>query len=136
MASKLALLMMVSLILTSCKEEDQKTEDLVQGYTATNSNSSPGYALKIISWDSTVLEQYKGVEDVNSGQKISSQSLFNIGSISKTFVAYAILNLASDQKLSLSDSIIKFFPDCIKNAVPAGSSTSRENGHALKTVEY
>ena len=111
MASKLALLMMVGLILTSCKEEDQKTKDLVQGYTATNSNSSPGYALKIISWDSTVLEQYKGVEDVNSGQKISSQSLFNIGSISKTFVAYAILNLASDQKLSLSDSIIKYFPD-------------------------
>ena len=58
MASKLALLMMVGLILTSCKEEDQKTKDLVQGYTATNSNSSPGYALKIISWDSTVLEQY------------------------------------------------------------------------------
>ena len=103
--------MMVSLILTSCKEEDQKTEDLVQGYTATNSNSSPGYALKIISWDSTVLEQYKGVEDINSDKKISSQSLFNIGSISKTFVAYAILNLASDQKLSLSDSIIKYFPD-------------------------
>ncbi|MBP6795009.1 MAG: hypothetical protein KA143_08145 [Saprospiraceae bacterium] len=75
MASKLALLMMVGLILTSCKEEDQKTKDLVQGYTATNSNSSPGYALKIISWDSTVLEQYKGVEDINSDKKISSQSL-------------------------------------------------------------
>jgi len=111
MASKLALLMIAGLILTSCKETDQKSNNLVLGYTAQNTISAPGYALKIVSWDSTVLEEYKGVKDISSGQKINAQSLFNTGSISKTFVAYAILNLAFDQKLSLSDSIIKFFPD-------------------------
>lgn len=111
MATKLMLLMIVALILTSCKNEAQKPHNLVEGYNIKNSTSAPGYALKIISWDSTVLEECKGVEDIRSGRKINSQSLFNIGSISKTFVAFGILNLAFEHKLSLTDSIIKFFPD-------------------------
>ncbi len=103
--------MVAGLILTSCKEDNQKSNSLVEGYTASNTDTAPGYALKIMSWDSTVLEEYQGVEDLSSGKKINSQSLFNTGSISKTFVAYAILNLVFDKKISLNDSLIKFFPD-------------------------
>jgi CubicO group peptidase (beta-lactamase class C family) len=40
-----------------------------------------------------------------------SNIVFNTGSISKTFVAYVILDLANEGKLSLNDSIAKYFPD-------------------------
>ena len=44
-------------------------------------------------------------------QPVTTKTLFKIGSISKTFVAYGILKLAQQNKLSLDDNIYKFFPD-------------------------
>jgi hypothetical protein len=38
------------------------------------------------------------------------KSLFNIGSVSKTFVAYAVLHLAHEGRIHLNDSLIKYFP--------------------------
>lgn len=96
----------------SCKTEqfDPIAAGLVQGLPHTK-GISPGYALMITSWDSTVLSAHHGVEDLINKKTITENSLFNIGSISKTFVAYGILNLAQEGKISLSDSLIKFFPD-------------------------
>jgi len=45
---------------------------------------------------------------------IQEDSLFDIGSISKTFTAQVILKLAGENKLSLSDSVDRFLP------LPAG----------------
>jgi len=44
------------------------------------------------------------------GNPISTQSQFNIGSITKGFTAAAILRLRSQHKLSFSDPISRFFP--------------------------
>ena len=52
-----------------------------------------------------------GISDINTKEPITSKTLFNIGSISKTFVAYGILKLAEQGKLSLEDPIYKYFPD-------------------------
>ena len=41
---------------------------------------------------------------------IQADSLFDIGSISKTFTAQVILKLVSEKKLSLSDSVDAFLP--------------------------
>ncbi len=105
--------MLVMVLQFACRQ-DQATStalDLVQGLASKKLNKDPGFALLIQSWDSTVLEAYSGVEDISLKKAISDTSLFNIGSISKTFVAYGILNLAAEGKLSLQDSLIKFFPD-------------------------
>ena len=42
---------------------------------------------------------------------ITTKTLFNVGSISKTFVAFGILQLAKENKLSLDDDLYKYFPD-------------------------
>lgn len=44
------------------------------------------------------------------GQTISTQSQFNIGSMTKGFTAAAILRLRSQHRLSFSDPVSRFFP--------------------------
>jgi CubicO group peptidase (beta-lactamase class C family) len=44
------------------------------------------------------------------GQPLSTQSQFNIGSMTKGFTAAAILRLRSQHRLSFSDPITRFFP--------------------------
>ncbi len=102
-------LLMIFLVL-SCKPPVHGSDPVV-GYKSEQQMANPGYAMKVISHDMPVFESYVGVEDVNSKRPISENSLFNVGSITKTFVAFAILNLADEGKLKLSDSLIKFFPD-------------------------
>ncbi len=113
MHHKLTLIFLASSILIACKTENTTNgaHDLVQGMPASAGTKTPGFAMKIMSWDSLALQSYQGVEDIKSMKPIGEHSLFNVGSITKTFVAYAILNLADEGKLSLTDSLIKFFPD-------------------------
>lgn len=71
----------------------------------------PGGAVLIAKDGKIIYEKGFGVEDINTKKKIDTKTLFNIGSISKTFVAYGILQLAKENKLSLNDNIYKYFPD-------------------------
>jgi CubicO group peptidase (beta-lactamase class C family) len=52
-----------------------------------------------------------GQADVVSKKGISSKSLFQIYSVTKTFTATVILKLMEEKKLSLSDKLSKFYPD-------------------------
>lgn len=96
---------------------------MVQGMPASAGTKTPGFAMKIMSWDSLALQSYQGVEDIKSMKPIGEHSLFNVGSITKTFVAYAILNLADEGKLSLTDSLIKFF-QILKTRISGGRCAS------------
>jgi len=71
----------------------------------------PGGAVLVAKDGKIVYEKGFGVADINTKEKISPQTLFNVGSISKTFVAFGILQLAKENKLSLDDGIYKYFPD-------------------------
>lgn len=52
-----------------------------------------------------------GLADMKTKQPINTKTLFNVGSISKTFVAYGILKLAQERKLSLDDDLYQYFTD-------------------------
>ena len=58
-----------------------------------------------------------GIADLKTKDPISTKTLFNVGSISKTFVAFGILQLAKENKLSLNDSLYKYFPDFKDTAI-------------------
>src|SRR6185295_6472593 len=70
----------------------------------------PGVAVLIAKGDSILFSKGYGVSDIITKEPITTQTLFNLGSISKTFVAHAILILHEQGKLSVDDSIFKFFP--------------------------
>jgi CubicO group peptidase (beta-lactamase class C family) len=52
-----------------------------------------------------------GLADMITKTKFTNETISNLGSISKTFVAYGILILQNQRKLSIEDSLIKFFPN-------------------------
>ena len=79
----------------------------------------PGGAVLIAKDGQVIYHKGFGIADINTKEPISTKTLFNIGSISKTFVAYGILQLANQGKLSLDHSLQKYFPD-FKNMSVAG----------------
>lgn len=73
--------------------------------------NEPGGAVLIMKGDSTVFSNGYGLADLETKTKIDENTLFNIGSISKTFVANAILMLEDEGKLSVEDPIANYFTD-------------------------
>ncbi|HUH27575.1 serine hydrolase domain-containing protein [Gelidibacter sp.] len=71
----------------------------------------PGGAILIMKGDSIVFSKGYGLADLALNTKIDANTLFNIGSISKTFVANAILMLQDEGKLSVEDNMTLYFPD-------------------------
>ncbi|MBD8499433.1 beta-lactamase family protein [Paenibacillus sp. CAU 1523] len=55
-----------------------------------------------------------GKADIKTGRKLESDARFRIGSITKTFVATVILQLAGENKLDLDDSVEKWLPGVVK----------------------
>lgn len=74
-------------------------------------SGEPGGAVLLVKDGKVIYKEGFGIADINTKEHITTQTLFNVGSISKTFVAYGILKLASEKKLSLQDDIYKYFPD-------------------------
>jgi CubicO group peptidase (beta-lactamase class C family) len=75
------------------------------------SEDEPGGSFIVKKGDSTVYLRSYGLADLETKEKNTPVTLFNVGSISKTFVAYGILKLVREKRISLEDSIYKYFPD-------------------------
>ncbi len=71
----------------------------------------PGAAVIVVKNGKTLLRKGYGLADVELGVKVEPDMVFRLGSITKQFTATAILLLAEQGKLSLSDDMTKFFPD-------------------------
>jgi CubicO group peptidase (beta-lactamase class C family) len=84
----------------------------------------PGGAVLIAKDGKVIYHKGFGIADINTKEKITENTLFNVGSISKTFVAFGILRLAKENKLSLDDDLYKYFPD-FKNSILAKRVTLR-----------
>lgn len=97
-------------VVSGCsqKTQNQKLENYFQSVFPA---SEPGAAVLIKSGDSVIFSGGYGIADLETGTKVSTKTLFNLGSVSKTFVANAILKLRDEGKLSLQDSLIKYFPE-------------------------
>lgn len=71
----------------------------------------PGAAVIAVKDGKTVFRKAYGMADLELGVRLSPDSVFRLGSITKQFTAVAVLMLAEEGKLSLSDPITKFLPD-------------------------
>src|SRR3990167_359541 len=72
-------------------------------------NDIPALSLYIIS-PKTNIQILSGHNKIKAGQPITSDMLFGVGSITKTFVSVAILKLEEEGKLKLNDKVGKYFP--------------------------
>jgi CubicO group peptidase (beta-lactamase class C family) len=71
---------------------------------------SPGACVLAIDHGKVVLEEGFGVADVESGDPCTPAANFRMASVSKQFTATAVLMLVDRGKLSLDDTLDKFFP--------------------------
>jgi len=70
----------------------------------------PGFALAIIKDGETIYAEGFGARDPKQNLPATPDTLFGIGSITKSFVAIAILQLVEDGKLQLDDPVSKYIP--------------------------
>ena len=75
------------------------------------SSNEPGGAVLLVKNNRIIYQKGFGIADITTKEPITTKTLFNVGSISKTFVAYGILKLAKEGRLSLDDDLNKYFPD-------------------------
>ena len=57
-----------------------------------------------------------GVSDINTGKKMKKDTIFRIYSMTKPITTAAVMMLAEDKKLSITDPVSKFLPE-FKNLV-------------------
>jgi CubicO group peptidase (beta-lactamase class C family) len=72
---------------------------------------TPGCAVAASQRGKPVANRAYGSADLERGAALSAGSVFDIASVRKQFVAAAVLLLAEDGRLSLSDDIRKHFPE-------------------------
>ena len=70
----------------------------------------PGVALALINDGRIVLEKGYGYRDLETQAPVTAATLFNIGSISKSFAALGIAQLVDQQQVDLDTPVIKYIP--------------------------
>jgi CubicO group peptidase (beta-lactamase class C family) len=78
----------------------------------------PGVAVGVYSRGKILLAKGYGLANVELNVPVRPETLFESGSVGKQFVAAAVMMLVQDGKLSLDDSITKYFADAPKTWKP------------------
>jgi CubicO group peptidase (beta-lactamase class C family) len=102
------ILFIFAVALVSCSKPENKFDTL---FSSQVKPDGPGLSVLITKGDSVVFSKSYGLADLNTKEPTTDKTLFNLGSISKTFVMNSILILRDEGKLSLEDSLIKYFPE-------------------------
>ena len=110
---KLFAMLLGTLLLAGCSVPEKTKEfasSLDSLFSKTMPANEPGGAILVKKGDQVIYNKGFGLADMETKTPITTKTLFNLGSISKTFVANAILLLQSEGKLSVEDPMDKYFP--------------------------
>jgi len=87
------------------------TDSLRENLSGKLKQDQPGAAI-IITWkDSIIFEDYYGLANLETGEKLNRKHRMGIASMSKQFEGMAVLMLVAEGKLSFDDDIREYFPD-------------------------
>jgi CubicO group peptidase (beta-lactamase class C family) len=78
---------------------------------AVSEHRTPGVSIAIVKNGRTVLAKGYGVADLENDVPATPETVYRIGSVTKQFTAAAIMRLVEQGKLSLDDTLQKFFPN-------------------------
>src|ERR1700733_10724383 len=109
------LVLAASLCNSSASESNRVPKSIPDLQTAIESvlkeTKTPGAAVAIVSRDQVEWLAAIGKADVAAGQPVTTNTLFRLGWISKSFVAVAALQLQEQGKLKLTDTVRQWLPD-------------------------
>ena len=86
--------------------------------------NAPGAAIAIVKGDRIVYQRGIGIANVETGQTVTPDMLFRVGSVTKMFTTAALVSLADEGRLKLTDPIGKY-------ASGIGGKLSRVTAHQL-----
>jgi CubicO group peptidase (beta-lactamase class C family) len=87
------------------------TNDIDGLFSMWENLNGPGGVVLVTQNNKTVFEKAYGLENVSYKIPNTSESVFNIGSMSKQFTAMGIVLLQMEGKLSIDDDIKKYLPE-------------------------
>jgi len=108
------LFFLITLILTSCINNESNNgfkNELGALFENEFSSNEPGGVILVKKGSQTIFLQSYGLADLATNEKITENTIFNTGSISKTFVSNGILILEEDGLLSTDDNLNMHFND-------------------------
>ena len=109
---KQSLFLAIIVMITSCASEQAKgylNADIDAIFSKEFTKDSPGGCVLVKKGEETVFLKSYGLADLETEEKITENTILNLGSISKTFVANGILILQERGLLSIEDPIDKYF---------------------------
>jgi D-alanyl-D-alanine carboxypeptidase len=124
--SLFVLLLATLAFLTGCGDDPTFKPELAKELQSQLDRDRAGYRVPAISAavvlpDGSVWTGASGKANMKSGRKVNTDTVFAIGSITKTFVSALALKLAEDGDLSLDDRVGKWVPEFPRSK---GSSAS------------
>lgn len=87
--------------------EREAIDEFVTNYM--ERNGLPGASIVIVKDGKVVYEEAYGHD--SEGKPLTERSLMRIGSVSKSFTAFSVLQLIDEGKISLDDPIVKHLPE-------------------------
>lgn len=96
----------------------------------------PGAAVSVIKNGEVFFEGAYGMADLSYDVPILTETVFNIGSVSKQFTVFAILMLEKEGKLSLQDDVRKFIPELYDFGSEITLEHLARHTSGLKTVNF
>ena len=90
------------------QERDALADELMAAWSK---GESPGAAVLVIRDGRVLLKKGYGLSNIKTGEAINASTVFDLASVSKQFTAMSIMLLAGQRKLTLDDSLAKFFPE-------------------------
>lgn len=115
------LILIIIVLFTSCKKEQESTQNTEQNFLNTAIESYlkdqkkiheiPGFALAVIKNNKTIYKGYFGVENIETNKKVDASTIFPVFSVTKLIAATTIFKLIEEGKLTLEDTIGQYIDD-------------------------
>lgn len=105
------------LIVAQVKSQNNVARRIDSLFNTITKSGEPGGAVLIAKDNNIIFAKGYGVADMNTKKAITTHSIFNTGSITKTFISNGILILQQQRKLNIEDNLLKYFPDFKNKAI-------------------
>ena len=107
----ITLIILLVLLSATCLAQDSPTSK-IDAYIKSEMQKQqlPGVAVEVMRNGEVILAKGYGLANVELQVPVTPETIFQSGSMGKQFTATAIMMLVEEGKLSLDDSITKYFP--------------------------
>ena len=102
---------MLSLTLTPASVADSRTDSVDKLFAPFAKADSPGCAVGIYQNGQVVYKKAYGMADLERNVPLTTDSVFDVGSIAKQFTAASVVLLVQEGKLKFTDTVRKYVPE-------------------------